>query len=81
MRNVYSLINNNLSSFLTMVRDNVRAGHYIQFRLKNQREIFTGKITYISSDYIYVDKIKVQISIIQEIKRVSKKEAYSNDNS
>ncbi len=75
MKNVYNLINNNLSDFLSEVRENVRAGHYIKFRLKNQKLIFKGKVTYISSDYIYVDKFKVQISIIKEIKKISKKES------
>ena len=73
MKNVYNLINNNLSDFLSEVRENVRAGHYI--KLKLQRLYLKGKVTYITSDYIYVDKFKVSISMIKEIKRISKRES------
>ena len=73
MKNVYNLINNNLSDFLSEVRENVRAGHYI--KLKLQLLYLKGKVTYITSDYIYVDKFKVSISIIKEIKRISKRES------
>lgn len=75
MKNTYNIANNNLSKFLTEIRENVRAGHYIKFRLKQQKLYFKGKVTYITSDYLYIDKIKVQIGIIKEIKRISKKES------
>lgn len=75
MKNTYNIANNNLSKFLTEIRENVRVGHYIKFRLKLQRLYFKGKVTYITSDYLYIDKIKVQISIIKEIKKISKKES------
>ena len=78
MKNVYDLSNNNLSKFLTEVREYVKVGHYIKFRFKQQRIHIKGKVTYITSEYIYVDKFKVQISLIKEIKRISKKE-YEED--
>ncbi len=68
----YEITNQNISTFLTLIRENVRAGHYIQV-LTEEKNII-GKVTYITSDYIYIDKVKIALNSLVKISRISKKD-------
>ena len=53
----YELKRNNINTFLKDIKDNVKVGHYVKAVTINGKTLL-GKVTFISSDYIYISKEK-----------------------
>lgn len=68
----YELKQSNIGEFLADIRNNVRSGHYIK-AVTIDGVILLGKVTYITSNYIYINKGKTDLRQIFLIIRLSKK--------